>query len=103
MKRVVKISLFVAFLMTVGSVTNSLLAQYSPTPMFIDELITVNRRKPNPTNFNQVMKKIKKNRTKIRTTSTFECQGYAGYRSKKITKREKALRKNRKKVMASVK
>ena len=77
-------------------------AQTSPTPLFVDDVIHVNRRSPKVINYGKIQKNMKKQKPKTHTISRYECQGYKGYRNNAGEKREKMVLKNRKQQLKKV-
>ena len=77
-------------------------AQYSPTPLFIDDVIHVKQRSPKVINYSQIQKNMKKNKPKVNRLSRFECQGYNNYKSNVKGKREKMVFRSRKQHMKKV-
>ena len=100
MKRTLIIATITAITLTLGNLTE--VKAQSPTPMFIDNLITVNHRSPKPVDFKAIQKKIKKKKPNTKHLGTFECKSYEGYRSKTRTKRRNTVLKNRKKYTKRV-
>lgn len=77
-------------------------AQYTPTPIFVDDAIHVKRRSPKIINYKKIQKNIKKQKPNTHSISRYECQGYKGYRSNVGEKRRKLVLKNRKQYLKKV-